>query len=313
MSGFVLSHTLICQRSSWRHYFYKRFARLWPLHVASALLVLAVLLNNAIHNQFVPAWWHRNFASILVSNALMLQNMDIMKGLANQTINDPSWSISVEFWVSGVILYPLTKQKWYVSLVIAVVAYGSLSFHSTEPFQAVGGIGLRLSGGCFRGLGGIALGHCVFKLVLYLQKRHVELTGHIISYGKYMLLLPLACAIYTGDPRYSWGGFILFVLFVFVASLETKRDHIFASRVFVWLGKVSFSLYLIHTVVILSIEPLSYARIWGDFWTAAYAMALCLVLSVLIHYAFEEPSRLYLYGFTSRVTKQRYSTVSMLG
>ena len=181
-------------------------------------------------------------------------------------------------------------------MVLAASSYGALILYASSTFQALGYIGLPLSGGLLRGIGGIALGHCVFKFSMNLRKHRLAIECNLVSYGKYVLLLPLACVIYTGNLRYCWLAFALFVSFVIVSSLETKRDRILSSPFFVWLGKISFSVYLIHTVVILAISPTKCARTLGDFGAAFYAMILTIAASTLIHYAFEVPSRRYLRG-----------------
>jgi len=295
MSGFVLTHTLTQKPDSWAGYFGRRWARLWPLHIASMALVLVILLNNRVNGLFLPEWWHQRFGLAVWVNIAMLQEFSWWQGVANQTLNLPAWSIAVEFWVSGLMLYPLVRGRGYVALCLSIAAYAALCWHASHPLQVVEGIGLPLSGGCLRGIGGIALGNAVYKLVTYLRRRP-PITSVSVSYGKYVFLLPVAFLVYTGEDQYCWWMLVSFVLFIIVASLETRRDRILGSAVPVWLGEISFSVYLVHMPVLLWLQPGGYAHAVGNALAALYILALGVVLAALTHYGFEAPSRRYLYG-----------------
>jgi peptidoglycan/LPS O-acetylase OafA/YrhL len=255
----------------------------------SAVIVLIIFLNNSFYGQYTAYWWHENFLPLLPSNALMLQNLGVIQGIGNQTINDPSWSIAVEFWISGLVLYPLARKNWYVPLALAMVAYEILCLHSAWPLQAISSIGAGFSGGIFRGIGGIAAGSFIYKIVSVFK-------GHKFHFNSDFSSLAMAYNICAETQHCVWISLFSFMIFVGVLSLEDKKDRIIGARIPAWLGKISFSIYLMHTPVILFVGPGTYARHFGQSLAVLYVMILIMIVSTFTHYGFEVPSQRYLYS-----------------
>lgn len=68
-------------------------------------------------------------------------------------------------------------------------------------------------------------------------------------------------------------------------SMQGIACRVFSSRVLVWLGTVSFSLYVSHRFVILAIRQTAESTIPN-----AYAAAfICLLLATILHYSVERP------------------------
>jgi peptidoglycan/LPS O-acetylase OafA/YrhL len=90
LSGFVLSHALICRPVSAAEFAWARLARLYPLHLVT-LLWLVCLVGGAIADP--PR--HYQLAALGL-NLVLLQGA---WSLNVHAWNFPSWSISVEFLV----------------------------------------------------------------------------------------------------------------------------------------------------------------------------------------------------------------------
>src|SRR5882724_8125235 len=102
LSGFVLSHALICRPASAAQFAWARLARLYPLH----LLTLAWLLCLVAGVMDNPP--RQNSLSALGLNLVLLQGA---WALDSHAWNFPSWSISVEFLVNLLILYPIVRAR----------------------------------------------------------------------------------------------------------------------------------------------------------------------------------------------------------
>src|SRR5258708_30521415 len=99
LSGFVLSHALICRPVPAAEFAWARLARLYPLHLVT-LAWLVCLLAGMLANP--PS-------HLLASLGLNLVLLQGAWGLDAKAWNFPSWSISVEFLVNLLILYPIVR------------------------------------------------------------------------------------------------------------------------------------------------------------------------------------------------------------
>lgn len=62
-----------------------------------------------------------------------------------------------------------------------------------------------------------------------------------------------------------------------------------------WLGEISFAVYLCHTAVILVAPPLYYVKKFGIF-APAVLLGAVVIVAYMLHITIERPSRRFLYG-----------------
>lgn len=158
LSGFVIAPWILRTNIGFSDFAWRRFARMYPLHIVTLFAVLAIYLFTG--NNQVRQYPEGNLFTF-VSHLLLLQNMGLNENLA---WNWPSWSISVELWLNILFLYFLVRYKMTVAAVIVVIASYSLLYMDKGAFsylhnQLVGGI---LQGGMVRCLGGLALGYLCY-------------------------------------------------------------------------------------------------------------------------------------------------------
>lgn len=107
LSGFILTYThpkINGIRDAYNFYV-ARFARVWPLHVATFVLVLIVLERN---------WWFVGISSehwleIGIANLLLLHAWVPLMGVFF-SFNGASWSISAELFFY--LMFPLLLNRW---------------------------------------------------------------------------------------------------------------------------------------------------------------------------------------------------------
>ena len=146
MSGFVLSHAYFFAGRSFSEFLVGRFARLYPLHIATLLLTCVAVQN----------WPTEKDQAVLFQNLFLLQSVGLPPH--NSGPNFPSWSISVEFWVA--LLYFLLVRKTGKATVIAMtlVALPLVIFLPNYAASQDGNHFAVVNGGLLRGIVGFAVG-----------------------------------------------------------------------------------------------------------------------------------------------------------
>ena len=111
LSGFILAYTYpnLREVSSVRHFWIARFARIWPAHLATLLLVTIVAPN-------MPPVEHR--LSITLANILLLQSWLPFRD-SILSYNGVAWSISTEFffYLCFPVLIHNWQKNWYLKLL----------------------------------------------------------------------------------------------------------------------------------------------------------------------------------------------------
>ncbi len=177
LSGFVLSHALIARGGldGGREFTWARLARLYPLHLA-ALVWLVCLVGLPSH---APGSDYPSF----VLNLLLLQGLGF--GGADAW-NFPSWSISVEFLINILVLYPVVRARSLLAAAIVVgCRRGNHGAHLGRRLRPVFDrstvqplYGTFLSGGFLRGMIGILAGYLLYNAHLHLTPR-IDRTRYI--------------------------------------------------------------------------------------------------------------------------------------
>lgn len=243
LSGFILCHVYLGPvaegRFSYLGFLWARLARVYPLHIATlagvgAMALAAGALGMAV-DPTILSW------SSLPANLLLMQAW----GLASAPgWNHPSWSISAEWFAyltfpafAGLTLALRTRPR------LAIAAAVAFLFALYAAFQALTGASLTLA--TIR-WGALRIVPCfAFGCALYLGWRDglvrgpkAALAGAYIFGGAGLVFAQL------GAPDAAivacLGGLILFL-----ASLCSLGKNDGGGRIFVYLGEISYSIYMI--------------------------------------------------------------------
>lgn len=252
LSGFVIHHAYAERLGAgirWRttaRYYRSRFLRIYPLHLAlTLLLIVAVIAAGSACPGLRDGSWDAFFKpSALPTNLLMLHAMTPGAGL---TWNIVSWSIAAEWWVYAVapLLIPILRPRRPVAGVLCMVAG---AFVLIGLYVAVGRhtLDITFDFGVIRCFGGFLIG-----LGLYRLQRSA---------------LPLSPAVTDGLALSALAGIVvlmhldandllivpLFALLVLTgASGQGRLNHALASAVPHCLGRISYSIYLVHGLVFM--------------------------------------------------------------
>ena len=259
-----------------------RLARVYPLHVFCLLAFAAVV---CILPGFTATYHPGRFSlANFLSTLLMINNWGFSTG---SLWNVPAWSLSAE-WL-GYLVFPfivVAIGKYLrdgrevpiglallTFLVIAMVLLGAKDMGQSGKF----GI-LRMA--------------CEFTTGCIVCKAAKDDTAPRTFTLIFALAITLACA-YSLD--YHWGA--VFGLGLLVLSLCKEgpvANFIFGNPMALWLGNISFSLYLSHWPLIQIYQWIR-ARVAVDGTVLAIALVTTILVLANVLYRFVEvPSRQYL-------------------
>ena len=266
LSGFILVYVYpsLDRVSDIRRFWVARFARLWPVHFA-AFLLLVVLL-------------HKNLSWRALLNLAMI-NSWIPFTRCYMSYNGVSWAIATEF--AFYLLFPFLIYKWERTWFIKLFATGLLLIgliafcnHFQIPYKTNEDWGLSLHalisvhplGRLFEFVLGM-----VFAL-WWQKKLSRKYIGRRLGTFLELLIFTLVIVViyfrtdlvHVVEKHYSWlgpagivwlgnSGIVCLFYGVLVAVLALEKGVIswlLASRLLVWLGQLSFSIYMVHQVLI---------------------------------------------------------------
>jgi peptidoglycan/LPS O-acetylase OafA/YrhL len=249
LSGFVLTHVYRRAFSEgitkhYRQFLLARVARLYPLHIMVLLLFLATALTSRLLEyaatgtfEAIPIRGPRSLDALL-ANVFMLQGLEA----GQLSWNYPAWSISVEF--AAYLLFPfLLPTIWRASpshkVALAALLIGILSLFS------------YYSGGNFNQWDGPqTLLRCLpeFTLgtLLYAAFRSGAYTPILGSDSvSVLILLTTLSVLHFGGP--DLAVVLLFAALILGVVVNAGAVSRIANRKpLIWLGNISYSLYLLH-------------------------------------------------------------------
>ena len=262
MSGFIMLHVYSkdfnskIQGETLRKFFVARFARVYPLHLFSLLLLMVIV-------RWLTDWGNPPILleqpSDILPNVLLLHSFGFTK---IYSWNIPSWSISAEF--AAYLLFPflalfLNRKRLIAVLlltVLVVVAYYSIMYvlprkNPINPAIPVPhNLNTTFDYGYIRGIAGFVTGMLVY-LVYGLQSFKRAFSGDIIS-----ILLMLGVGLSLHYALNDGVTVLLFAMLVLSVAANTgKVATFFNTRVMQFLGDISYSIYLMQ---IFLQEPFSH-------------------------------------------------------
>jgi peptidoglycan/LPS O-acetylase OafA/YrhL len=271
LSGYVLCHTGYFGRKSLGEFVISRWARLYPLQF---LTLAAMALLYAVSGRALNIW-------VVIQGAALAYGLGIPPTLLS--LNFPSWSVSVEFWLSiAMFLFlsgRLSPRLAAVPIVTALVIllYPGFQLLTVEPMH------LHLSGGLLRGIAGFLVGVAAYVYC------NLSAAGRPPYWTAGASLSALALLFLKPELTHFDSWLLYLVMFTTLVCLQAWDSRLFLShRGFVFLGSISYSVYLLHIPVVRWMEYIFSATALRG-WHKLPVLAVLLPLATVMFRRVEKP------------------------
>lgn len=298
LSGFIISHNYAVrfrqfQWSAYRRFLINRFARLYPVHLVTLGTVAVMVIGAGVLGMSLNSDGKYDPVSF-VMNLLMLQAVP-----PAEAWNGPAWSISAEagaYAAFPLIALAVMRVRTRAALIglaataVGVTVIGQFILESTGPFAPTGytSVWLRIAGefvaGCFLWR---------FWSLFVKPGRKYDLIAVTAVLGVVAVLL-LSGGIGAGN----FLALPLIAVFVLACASATGPVCAFLStRWMVYGGKISYSLYMVHFLVLMAGGKLApWERFAEDNLLVKAAvflgyLVISFVAAAVLYQVVEEPGR----------------------
>jgi peptidoglycan/LPS O-acetylase OafA/YrhL len=292
LSGFVIAKNYLGQvgtAKAYRRFMWRRFARLYPLHLLT--LLIGIVGGLVVGHKSLQAGTNPE----IFSSAAIWANLTLTHsfGFTNYgSFNIPSWSISAEMFVY--LLFPLfaflaTRAPAILNVAL-ILAYVGITILIRNH------LGLRdwtltwYDWGALRAIPTFFAGILIAQT---LSTRWKDFSPSIWwAHGAFLLaLVPMH---FEMRDEWSLAGFVLVVLLA-AASEQNGAKSRLQNKAFVHLGNASYSLYMWHLPIKVAAFAI-FGRVFGTallpMWGAAIvSYATALIVALLCYRYFEIPIR----------------------
>ncbi|MFC3124177.1 acyltransferase family protein [Pseudoroseomonas globiformis] len=306
LSGFILMHVYSNRPEVGYWQFLKlRLARVWPVHAATFLLTATLVTPATFHG---VGWFSEVWTAI--SN-LLLTHAAVPYMAYGFSWNAVSWSISTEFffYMAFPLLLPCILRAWPIWLGYTFILAFSICFAlylAGLPVISDNVYELTLFSGIYTNPAVRGLEFVLGMATWVLWDRHLRRRSFsLVCWSNVEFAAILAAAFWFmpgggfdrvglyvipgwAQPWYGpAGSSLLFAILIAVfAGGRGVGGRFLAFRPLVWLGEVSFCIYMLHMILFKVVAAKDQALLSLEFY-----VPLLLMLSAALHYFVELPAR----------------------
>jgi len=276
LSGFVLAHSYLHRMEiSFSDFALRRFFRMYPLHLLTLLATLGLFALFGLSAEIKD----------VVLHALFIQNMGF--GPQGLTLNVPSWTISIEFWINiaaFLVLMVIRPANLWVQIALFVLACicFAVVFHYFGYIdvnqQNIGGF---INAGLLRCSGSFILGFLTYRV--YLRYKNWQPALWLVGLAVIAFL-----ATILAMPGHSPLGLAMPFMFSAIVLILACSDHLTRrlSQPLVLLGDISFSVYLVHDPILRIFRETGLEK---NLATGVGFVAVVLIVSTFTYKLYERP------------------------
>jgi len=240
----------------------------WFGFMARNPLTLVSLANDGFLNSMIIGYEGSSLFDYLTSLPHFLEPTKI-----SQALNMPTWSLHVEFWGSMLVLSLAMFRRffgdgWFYAIFIIAAFLTGTSHFSLFLF---GFLLYQLHGTLLRQrhISGVILGAVLALSGMYICiYKDVHVVNQILDGLNHVTLL-------NARHNFYWQSQVGAMLIFSGVMLNAPLRNLFTGHITQWFGKVSFSVYLLHFPILLTVGSLVFSLLAQS----SYALA-CTVASM---------------------------------
>jgi len=267
ISGFVIPYAMLRSnytfRTDWLKFVVKRSLRIEPPYLISIALMLILWHASAMAPNFNGA------PAPAILSAKTLLHLGYLNGVMGyEWLSPVFWTLAIEFQfylLLSIYFFVLQNSNPFIVLAGNVLLIGASLLFTLDTLV-------------FKYLGIFVMGIAAF------QYRTNIFSSQILL----LCLMLAACAVAAGlGLTIATIGFLTSIVLAFDVDLGR---HKFA----LWLGEISFSLYLVHVPIggrVVNLGRRYVESQIGELVLSAVAMMVCLIAAHLFYLTIERPSR----------------------
>jgi peptidoglycan/LPS O-acetylase OafA/YrhL len=295
LSGFFIAYSFDKNKWTFKDFFVNRFVRIYPPYLFAVIFSILVMLIismyspelvngsffSPINQRMTASFQEMNWQTGLLS-LFFIKNQDYIAG------NFSFWSLLPE-WIFYLMIPFVIRFKWF-PLTLFLILFGINIL-----------LGLEFSSDFFKFL--FEYGFYFFlgaSFYDFLEKRSIEKINFSPWIGYFVLILLLFGTIASGivDMK-PWSHIIacFFTLISIVVLLKYPIPSSIFYRIGIFLGDVSYTLYIVHLPVYYLIYSVLY-QLTGQtvFYERYYwgSIPIVLLFSYIMFLAIEKPTLVYI-------------------
>lgn len=296
LSGFVLAHVYDREwrdgRFQYVRFLTRRLARLWPLHVAT-LVASACIVTAGRAVGVEPPTPHDLYTftvTFFLMHAVWLT--------PNLAWNMASWSVGAE-WIAYLAI-PLffaaaDRVRGTAARVLVGLGLFVLAAALSEAVLGLDIVMLTFDGGAFRLIPSFFAG-ILLRRVFDDEPRLLAMTPRIYAVVVAAVLAVCVALVALRAPYATlWPPMVVLVAALALRATWTGGGW-FRGRVVMWLGDLSYAIYMTHGLVIVVLFNVAELAGWGGTFNERLLISLAvlpctLVASQLAYVLFEKPGR----------------------
>ena len=263
-----------------KKFLWRRFARLYPVHLFMTLVFLAFALIRLFAHKIGIATTemgevlpfhsgsHETFFT-LFSNLTLTQAMGLNDSL---TFNPPAWTISVEFFAyfifAAMLLWLPPKKQSHFAVITALVAAIYIWLSRIKPDMDItyDYAFWRCLAGFYTGVIGAEIyrrlsARSARKIVKPSMATHILEIFTLVAFVGFVIYLP-------GKMQFFVAPFAL--LFVTVFAFDRGFiSKLMMARPFAFLARISYSVYMVHVIIAIMADIFAekfLSRLFGERW-----------------------------------------------
>lgn len=281
-----------------------RIARMYPLHAATLCSVAALQCYLVIRMGMAPFVYQYNDIYHFILNALLLNASGLQQGFS---FNAPAWSISTEFLVNVAFLGLITLPSRIARMALALLGAVALACMATRGVingtRAFGFVDNDL----IRTFAGFVVGVAAALLQSRARWKQPRWAGDFLA-----VAIAIGCGIYLATPR-LWSNlgdmavcFVGFPALILSVIASEKVRAALRIRPLVYLGEISYSIYLVHFPLQLALHVVALSigislPVESRLFFAGF-IGMVIALASFTHRAIEIPGKIWLTPRKSRLS-----------